>query len=84
MAGEDEKPGTAETVAPKYAKPAAAAPSPEKPEEATPDHGPAIDRAVRRWLDGHIRNSDVSRNTGAFNAVMASLGALRTYLSEEL
>lgn len=52
--------------------------------EPVSDTNSAIEEAIRKWTSGHLYNSPLAQATEAWNHVMGSLNALRTYLKEEL
>jgi hypothetical protein len=51
---------------------------------SAPDTNSAIEEAIGKWINGHLYNSPLAQATEAWNHVMGSLNALRTYLKEEL
>ncbi len=51
---------------------------------ASPTIESAVEEALSKWVNGHLTNSPLAQATDAWNHVMSSLNALRTYLAEEI
>ena len=56
-----------------------------------PDPAPAsrvdaarIDAVITAWLNGEIANSPIARDTGAWNHLVAKLGALKAALLKDI
>lgn len=61
----------------------AAAPSPKAP----PAPGPkavVAHKIVEHWVDKHLRNSPIARDTPAWNHLMGSLAALKAIIEQEV
>lgn len=79
---------TAPAPAPEPTPAADPTPAPAPPADPTPPpisaKAAAIDRAVERWIDEHLRDSPLARATDVWNFVQTKIAHLKSIIEQEV